>query len=359
MATFLSRIRRPVKRERAEWYLLVTLLSFAASVLGTRWYLYLTGYPQVGGGALHVAHVLWGGLILFVAALLPLILANREVYLLGGALGGVGVGLFIDEVGKFITRTNDYFYPPAAPIIYAVFLLTVLLYVRLRRPPSRDARAELYRALDAFGEVLDHDLDPRERADLEARLRQVAAQGEQPALARLARALLDFLDSDAVETIPDTLTAWERALARAEGLERRWLGRSAHRAVLALGLVALGLPPVLTLPVTVALAASHPDALEMLVASGRLGGADPAAAGAVRLALSAASGLPLLVAGGLLATGRERRGIALAFVGLLASLTIVDLLLFYFDQFQAVAGALAELVLLLGVLRYRQRYLVG
>ena len=47
-------------------------------------------------------------------------------------LVGAGVGLFIDEVGKYITTTNDYFFPIAAPIIYAVFMLSVLLLLAVR-----------------------------------------------------------------------------------------------------------------------------------------------------------------------------------------------------------------------------------
>jgi hypothetical protein len=113
-----------VKRANAPRYILLMVVSFAASVVGTRYYLELTGYPQIGGGDLHIAHLLWGGLALFIASLLPLILANRGTYDWAAVLSGVGVGLFIDEVGKFITKTNDYFYPAAAPIIYGVFLLT-------------------------------------------------------------------------------------------------------------------------------------------------------------------------------------------------------------------------------------------
>jgi hypothetical protein len=39
--------RKPVKREDAERCLVITLLSFAASVIVIRLFLELTGYPQV------------------------------------------------------------------------------------------------------------------------------------------------------------------------------------------------------------------------------------------------------------------------------------------------------------------------
>src|ERR671918_2191291 len=107
----LAWLRRPVRREGAERYLLVMLVSFAGTVIVTRWFLELTGFPQIGGGDLHIAHALWGGAVLFAAALLPIVLAGRFVYLASAFLAGLGMGLFIDEVGKFITAENDYFYP--------------------------------------------------------------------------------------------------------------------------------------------------------------------------------------------------------------------------------------------------------
>src|SRR6476619_4503640 len=123
----MAPINQPVRRAGARQHVLVTLLSFASSVILTRLFLQLTGYPQLGGGTLHIAHVLWCGLLLFAASILPLVFANRWVYTLTALLSGAGVGLFIDEVGKFITQGNDYFFPAAAPVIYASFLLTVLL----------------------------------------------------------------------------------------------------------------------------------------------------------------------------------------------------------------------------------------
>ena len=131
-------------RQGAERYLLISLVSFAISVIAIRLFLDLTGYPQLGSTTLHIAHVLWGGLLLFIGGLLPLVLANTWAYTAGAVLNGVGMGLFIDEVGKFITQTNDYFYPPAAPLIYAFFLLIVLLYLQLRRSTPSSPRQAMY-----------------------------------------------------------------------------------------------------------------------------------------------------------------------------------------------------------------------
>ena len=165
--------------------------------------------------------MLWGGLLLFAAALLPLVFANRWVYLVGSLLAGIGIGLFIDEVGKFITQTNDYFYPAAAPIIYAFFLICVLIYLHINRPPRRDACAELYTALEMMEDILDHDLDARERADIEARLRFVIAQKERPELARLGQALLDYITQETLYIAPSTPGYIDKLAARLRQIEVR------------------------------------------------------------------------------------------------------------------------------------------
>jgi hypothetical protein len=355
-----SRIRQPVKREGAERYLLFTLLSFAASVSLTRLFLWATGFPQVGGGELHIAHVLWGGLLLFIAALVPLILANRWAYTLSAILTGAGVGLFIDEVGKFITRNNDYFYPAAAPIIYVFFLLTVLLYLEVRRPPSMDARTELYCVFDDLQEVIDRDLDPQERAGMEERLRNIAGQADSPDLARLANELLHFLAADSLYLVPRVPSVWERWMGRLWALQMRWLKQYRLKAILAGGLAALGVLALADLA-QLLWAVRSPELLHRvlanMIAESRIASASGLGWLYANLALQGAVGLLLLIAAGLLASGRERQGIRLGYLGLLLSLTAVDLLMFYFDQFSAILPALVQFGLLLGVLFYRRRYL--
>lgn len=360
MNRIVSRIRKPVRREGGERYLLFTLLSFAASVALTRLFLELADYPQLGGGELHIAHVLWGGLLLFVAALLPLIFANRWVYVTGSLLAGVGVGLFIDEIGKFITQTNDYFHPAAAPIVYAFFLLTVMVYLRIRRPGVRDSRDELYRALDELQEVLDHDLERSERLALEFRLRRIAEEEEHPDLVHLAKELLDFLSSDALHLAPDIPGFLERLLERLRKFERRWVTERRLKAVLVGGLAALGILAVIDL-CKLLLAASDPAHLQRmiaeLVALGRVASSSGMFWFTARVVVEGFVGLLLVVAAGLLIANREARGVAVGYLGLLLSLAVVNLLVFYFEQFSTILYATVQFTLLLGIFYYRRRYL--
>ncbi len=356
---YYGRVRRPVPREGAERHLLVTLISFAASVAVTRLFLELTGYPQLGNEELHIAHVLWGGLLLFVAALLPLMFANRWAYTWGALCAGLGVGLFIDEVGKFITQSNDYFYPAAAPLIYALFLLTVLIYVQIRRSHTHTPRAELYRALDGLQEVLDRDLDPQERQELEARLRHVAESAQQPALSGLARELLDFVSGEDLTLVPDVATFWERIGAWVDGFEERWFSLVRLKAVLVGGLVGLGVVQILSM-VRLVWAALDPEYLDrmlaQLIAVGKVTDASAMAWFIGRMALEGAVGLILVGAAVFLAIGKERIGVRLAYYGLIVSLTVTNLLVFYFEQFSTIITAAIQFVVLLVVLRYRRRH---
>lgn len=117
---------------------------FAAisTVVLVRAFLIVTGYPKVGGHGLHVAHVLWGGLFMGAAIAIAMIYPGSRWRHRAAITGGVGFGLFIDEVGKFLTSSVNYFYKPAIAIIYVVFVAFYLIVRELvmRRPLSQPQR---------------------------------------------------------------------------------------------------------------------------------------------------------------------------------------------------------------------------
>jgi hypothetical protein len=357
-------IRAPVIRENAQNYLLLSLVSFGGSVILTRLFLELTGYPQLGGGELHFAHVLWGGLLLFIASLLPLIYANRWVYPLGAFLSGIGVGLFIDEVGKFITQSNDYFYPPAAPIIYAVFLLTVLVYLRIRNKPNQiahDTRSEFYSILEGITEILDRDLEPVEQSELRQRLLKIANSAQEEDLAHLAGQLADFLVGEKIYIAPHRPTYVRKVLAAAYSIEKKLFNRRRLRITIFLALTFTGVISMAEVLSAVITAAGLTFNLEILIRGGITRGEIRSAVGIfwffIHLAFQTISAIATIISAGLIASGREKRGVDLGIVGVVTSLTMGTLLSFFVDQFSAAINALVHLLVFLALTYYRRNYL--
>ena len=339
-------LRRPVRREGAEHYLFLTLVSFAGTVMATRVYLELTGYPRIGGGDLHIAHALFGGFFLFVAALLPIILAGRRIYRMSAVLGGIGIGLFIDEVGKFITTQNDYFYPAAAPLIYATFLLAVLLYLRVRRRTRPDPRSLLLTSLQILEEAVDNDLQQDERDALRYRLGAAAVEAPLGDQRRLAQSLLAFVESRDLDVAPDERSRFQPILDWWTARRDDWIGGRGARALLLVALLISGVRAL----------------VDLGVALSQIGGVDPSAStrlfslDMLHLVVEGISGA-LLLAGALLMilTGRDRLGSGLAEYGLLVSLALADLASFYLRQFATLEVAIFHGILLFGVVSYRRQ----
>src|SRR3989449_1788180 len=153
------------------------LVSAVAAFLGVRFFLGVTGYPRLGGGGLHIAHMLWGGTLMVAAVLLLLSNLGQRIRRAAAVVAGLGFGLFIDELGKFITSDNNYFYRPAIALIYVVFVLLFLWWRSLERHRVWDEQTYLANALMLLQDAALHDLDPTEKYHLIRWLRQSGAAG--------------------------------------------------------------------------------------------------------------------------------------------------------------------------------------
>ncbi|MFC4554888.1 hypothetical protein [Georgenia faecalis] len=216
--------RRPVllrwglpRDPRAVEHILGFVIFTVLTIVVTRAYLQLTGFPQVGGATLHIAHVLWGGLLMAVALVLALSFIGPVVRPAVAFFGGVGFGLFIDEVGKFLTKDNDYFYRPAPMIMYVTLMLVMVaadfLHGRRAHAPSE----YLAGAADHAVAGVAGGLSPERRADAE----ELLAQGRAATGAAEVEALLAVVPEDHAE-LPDPIESTTTKIAEAlRGLVRQ------------------------------------------------------------------------------------------------------------------------------------------
>jgi hypothetical protein len=162
------------------------LFTAVATVLVIRSALAVTGYPQVGSGGLHIAHVLWGGLLMAIAIVLVEILPGSKVRARAAFIGGIGFGLFIDEVGKFVTKDVNYFFKPAIAIIYSVF---IAFYIVVREFVARSKLNDRRRIALVAGAVADLALGQLSRVDRDRALRLLDGVQDQALAAPLKQAL--------------------------------------------------------------------------------------------------------------------------------------------------------------------------
>lgn len=139
------------------------LVSAVVMILIIRLQLWATNYPQLGGGKLHIAHLLWGGLFMLIALGMLISFVGRSLRTPAAIVGGVGFGFFIDELGKFITSDNDYFYKPTAALIYVIFIALFLITRAMQRRRGFTQREYLVNAMDIATDAARHDLDEREQ----------------------------------------------------------------------------------------------------------------------------------------------------------------------------------------------------
>lgn len=308
----------------------VFLVSAVASVLMIRGALALSGFPRIGGGGLHIAHLLWGGAFMLAGLLLLLGFIGRAILYVGAFLGGVGFGTFIDELGKFITSDNDYFFRPAVAIVYVVFVTLFLIFRALESRRRFSDRELLANAFDAAREATLYHRRPGHSREV---LRYLREHGGDD---RLLGELRDVLGIAGTEPplAPGWLLSARRAVLRryVELVESRRLNRSVLVLfalygifiVAAVGIAALG------------------------AGSGSLtGDIDRVSAAHLGIFLADGVSLALLVVGAL-SLGRSRPAAFHWFErAVLVDLLLAQVFYLYVEQFGALVAVALDVVVLL------------
>ena len=152
-----------IRDVQGEYLLEIFLVTAVAAVLGIRFFLAMTGYPKVSGGGLHIAHVLVGGAFMLFAIVILLNFINKMGRSLAAVLGGFGFGAFIDELGKFVTIDNDYFFQPTVGLIYVVFILLYFLVKKINRRRWLTEEERLINVLEIAKQAVLKDLETGEQ----------------------------------------------------------------------------------------------------------------------------------------------------------------------------------------------------
>ncbi len=163
------------------------LVSAATCLLLIRAILAATGWPQLGNDTLHVAHMLWGGVGMLVALFMVFVFSSRYVIIAAAVVGGLGFGAFIDELGKFITSDNNYFFEPTIGLIYIIFIVLYLTGRALERTIHPSQKTYIVNAMDMAKEAFIVGLGHKQREQALDYLAQ--CDPSEPVVAGLQRLL--------------------------------------------------------------------------------------------------------------------------------------------------------------------------
>ncbi|HEY5629087.1 MAG TPA: hypothetical protein VIR16_06215 [Candidatus Limnocylindrales bacterium] len=308
-------------------------VAAVASFLGIRWFLAAAGYPRVGSGGIHIAHMLWGGALMLLALLLLLAFLDRSVTHAAAVIAGLGFGTFIDEIGKFVTADNNYFFRPAIALIYGVFVVAFLLarvLVGQRRLTPDEA---LRNALAHMAGTPTRGIEPDDRARVAELLRQADPADPRTGLARQYLA--------AVPSVAEHDSPIEIIVARVNALYERVMATPAADPVLVGGMAVYAILAIVGVVVVVALGRSSESS-------------DAAAVATVAQIGSSLVGAAL-IGRGIVALSTSRIAAYHWFLrGLLVWILVTQVFVFYTTQL----GGLGGLVIDLGAY-WSIRYAIG
>jgi hypothetical protein len=103
-------------------------------------------------------------------------------------LGGIGLGFFIDELGKFLTSDNNYFFKPTAAILYIFFVAFYLVARALARRREPTPQECLVNAIEVAKDAASGVMTAADKREAEALL---ARADQSNPLVERTRALFD------------------------------------------------------------------------------------------------------------------------------------------------------------------------
>jgi hypothetical protein len=298
-------------------------VAAVASFLGIRGFLAATGYPRIGANGIHIAHMLWGGLLMLLAVMLLLSFLDRSIQQAAAVIAGLGFGTFIDEIGKFVTADNNYFYRPAVSLAYGLLVVAFLVaraFVGQHRTTEHEALAN---ALSMLGAAPDGPLEPEDRARIERVLDLVEPKSTR---ARLAREYLAQIPGEAERHSIFEVAGRRLAATYEDVMARPWAVRAMTLAVVAYAAFAVAGAIIVAMSVPVS------DASET-VTTARIAQVGSTIAGAT------------LVIRGLTVLPTSRYGAYQWFMrGFLVWILVTQVFIFYSSQLAGLAGLALDLL---------------
>jgi hypothetical protein len=100
---------------------------------------------------------------MLVAIVMLLLFLSSWSRVLAALVGGAGFGAFIDELGKFVTSDNDYFFKPTPALLYVAFVVLFLATRQVRRFRSFTPEEKLVNAIELLEKLAAGGLSRSDR----------------------------------------------------------------------------------------------------------------------------------------------------------------------------------------------------
>lgn len=335
-----------IKRENASELVLTMMASAVVSLLSMRLYLNIMNYPIVGKGYWHVAHALWGGVAMVVAMLMELSWQGKKNQRNAAIVFGLGFGLFVDEIGKYLTKDSNYFFQPAILFIYLTFIGLFALYRYLQTLEPEEDKTKIYQSLGALEEAVEGDLSQKEKEKALEKLEKIKETKVTMALRQMIKSL-PIVEEKRNEEIDYVWRKIKGILVRF--FHRKWV------LVLLMGFTIYFL--LGTIADAMSITAHFKDnwLVEMLNDSASLDTRSELVLFKIKTVIDAVTSLFFGLGIYWVARDKRRYGAKVYQYGLIISIFITSFFRFYFEQFGGVIGLGINILLYYFLAYYRRK----